>query len=108
MQSVRDTAAHVLRDLLTHQPDSPAKVAFAYRMAAGPALGRASTPEWTPDGTLRVRPASAAWQRELRRARPMILDRLRQLLGPDVVRTIAIEAPDLQEPGRHRRPFTRT
>jgi Dna[CI] antecedent, DciA len=108
MQSVRDTASDVLRDLLTHQPDSPAKVAFAYRMAAGAALARASIPAWTPDGTLRVRPATAAWQHELRRARPMIAERLKQMLGADVVRTFVIEAPEPEEPGRRRRPFTRT
>jgi len=90
MQSVRDTASDVLRDLLARQPTSAAKVQFAWRMAAGPAMARAARAAWV-DGTLRLAPVDPAWRRELQRARPVLLDRLRHWLGADVIQAIVIE-----------------
>ena len=74
MESLQQTAARVLGPLLDSQPLSPGKVSFA----------------WTPDGILRIRARSAAWRTELERARPMVAERLKQLLGPDAVRRIII------------------
>jgi len=91
MHPVRDTAGAVLRTLLHDQPTTPAKVMFAWQMAAGATLSRVTECAWTEDGTLRVRARSAAWQREIRFARPMIAERLRQFLGADVVRKIVVE-----------------
>jgi len=90
MDSLHATATHALRALLDGQPTTPAKVAFAWRMAAGPALARAAEPAWR-DGVLVVRPRTEAWRRELRRARPMLTSRLQQLVGSDVVKKIVIE-----------------
>ena len=92
MDSLQTTAVKALQGMLALQPTSPAKVAFAWRIAAGPALGRATEPVWSEDGTLRVRAATADWRRETTRARPVIAARLLQLLGPDVVRKIVIES----------------
>ena len=78
--------------LLADQPESAAKAAFAWQMVAGPAIRRASVTSWS-DGTLRVSPTTAAWRRELVRARPILLERLRHLLGPDSVRALVIEPP---------------
>jgi hypothetical protein len=78
--------------MLAGQPTSPAKVDFAWRIAAGPALGRATETTWSANGTLHVRAASPEWRREAARAKPIIADRLRHLLGPDVVRAIVIDA----------------
>lgn len=90
MESLQQTAARVLGPLLDAQPLSPGKVSFAWNIAAGPALARASTPTWTPDGTLRIRARSTAWRTEIERARPMIATRLQQLLGADAIRRIII------------------
>ena len=60
MQSMRDAAPDVLREILASQPTTEAKVLFAWRMAAGPAMARAARAAWTPDGTLRLTPASGA------------------------------------------------
>lgn len=90
MESLQQTAARVLGPLLNAQPLSPGKVAFAWSIAAGPALSRASIPTWTPDGTLRIRARGAAWKTELERARPMVTERLTHLLGPAAVRRIII------------------
>ena len=90
MESLQQTAARVLGPLLNNQPLSPGKVSFAWTIAAGPVLARASSPTWTPDGILRIRARSAAWRTELERARPMVAGRLEQLLGPEAVRRIII------------------
>jgi hypothetical protein len=76
--------------LLIDQPTSAAKVTFAWRIAAGAAMVRATEVAWSPDGTLRVRARDAAWRREIQHARSVIAERLRYLLGPDVVRAIVV------------------
>jgi len=91
MERLQRTAARALGDLLQKQPTTPAKVAFAWQLAAGPALGRAGTAEWSDDGTLRIRARDEAWLREIRRSRPIVVERMTQLLGPGVVRKIVIE-----------------
>ena len=93
MQSVRDTAPPALRLMLNDQPTTPAKVRFAWQVAAGPAMGRAATIDWSPEGTMTVRARDAAWRREIAHAKPMLLERLRHLLGPNVVRRIVV--PDV-------------
>jgi hypothetical protein len=91
MHPLRDTATEALRDLLASQPTTQAKVLFAWRMAAGAAMARAARADWT-DGTLRIAPANPAWRRELQRARPVLLERLRHWLGPDVIQAIVVES----------------
>jgi hypothetical protein len=90
MQPLRDTATNVLRDLLSTQPDTAAKVEFAWRLAAGAAMARATSIAWT-DGKLIVRARDAQWRREVRRARPTIAARLNRTLGPGVVTAIHVE-----------------
>lgn len=90
MQALNSTAQHALRILLEGQPTSPAKVAFAWRMVAGAALGRAAEPEWR-EGVLVLRAKTDAWRRELRHARPILTSRMQALVGRDVVQKIVIE-----------------
>jgi predicted nucleic acid-binding Zn ribbon protein len=59
-------------------------------MVAGPALARASTAVWSNAGTLYVRAQSDAWRKELRRASPILMSRLGDLLGKDVIRRIEV------------------
>ena len=92
MESLQLTAARVLGPLLDAQPLSPGKVAFAWSIAAAPALSRASTPTWTTDGTLRIRARDAVCRTELERARPMVAERLTHLLCPTAIRRIIITA----------------
>jgi hypothetical protein len=94
MQRLQVAAARALQELLARQPTTAAKVAFAWRIAAGPALGRAAISRWEEDGTLSVHARDAAWLAEIRRARPIISERLTQLLGPGVVRRFVIERGD--------------
>jgi hypothetical protein len=46
---------------------------------------------------LRLAPASAAWRKELLRARPVLLERLRHWLGADVIQAIVIESSSESE-----------
>ena len=69
--------------LLARQPLTPAKIAFAWQIAVGPALARATSVS-CERGVLRVRSGDIRWMREVERSRSMILERLRSLLGPAV------------------------
>ena len=93
-----------MRQLLAEQPLTAAKVDFAWKIAAGPALARASTISWN-SGRLFVRAKSEEWRREILRARPVILSRITQLIGPEAVRTIAVG--DTDEPDPPGRRFSR-
>jgi hypothetical protein len=92
VESFHDISHATLRRLLSDQPTSPAKVAFAWRMAAGAPLARATRVEWAA-GALRVHVDDAHWQREVRRARPMLLERMSQLLGAGAVTSFVVVAP---------------
>lgn len=89
MQRSADFATSVLAEMLGRQPMSAGKLAFAWRAAVGPALARAVTLDWR-DGRVVVHPSSAEWKREIERSRPMILERLRVLLGRDTVKRLEI------------------
>ena len=91
MHRIQSTAVRAYHSLLASQPNTAAKVAFAWQVAAGPALARAGRPRWTDDGTLRIEARDSAWLRELRRARPIITERLAELLGAGVVQRLVIE-----------------
>ena len=91
MLPLHSASARALQSLLNDQPVTAAKVVFAWQIAAGPAMARATSPIWSGDGVLRVRARDAAWRREVTRARPLIAQRIGQLLGPDVVKRIVIE-----------------
>ncbi len=90
MERLGTTSTAALRSLLDGQPVTEAKVAFAWRIAAGPGLARAGTVAWSGDGVLTVRAESSAWRLELVRAKATISQRLSALLGRDVVRRIQI------------------
>jgi predicted nucleic acid-binding Zn ribbon protein len=90
MEPLSSTAAPALRTLLNDQPTTSAKVTFAWTIAAGPALARATTPVWSSEGTLYLRARTDAWRGELRRSQHVLLARLKDLLGADVVRRLDV------------------
>jgi predicted nucleic acid-binding Zn ribbon protein len=90
MESLSQTSARVLRGLMAAQPTTPAKIMFAWQIAAGPSLARAASAEASTDGTLTVKAKSDAWAREIHVARPMILERMGHLLGPGVITKITV------------------
>jgi hypothetical protein len=90
MERLDLTAGRAMRQLLAAQPNSEAKVVFAWRIVAGPTLTQASRVSWTSDGTLFVYAKSENWRKEIQRGRGVWLARLTQLLGEDVVRKVQI------------------
>jgi predicted nucleic acid-binding Zn ribbon protein len=94
VQAVQKASMPALRELLAGQPTTAGKVAFAWQVAAGPAMGRAARVTWMAEqAALRVTARDAAWLAEIRRARPIVLERLQGLLGAGVVDRLIIEGP---------------
>jgi hypothetical protein len=101
-----------LAAVLRKAPLTKEKVEFAWRTAVGPALAKVTTVEWRgtglqsdtdlQHGRLRVMARDANWQREVNRARPVILARLRDILG-DAVDGLDVSAPTAGESGSARR-----
>jgi len=91
LEALQSSATEALRRLLDSQPTTPAKVAFVWRMAAGPALAKAADAEWRDDGVLVLRAKTPAWLRELRHARPVLATRMADLLGVGVIKRMVIE-----------------
>ncbi len=81
-------AQRILPDVLTlmirRQPLTPEKVAFAWRMAAGAAVARASRVDLRPDGTLLVVVDDPRWRQEIEKALGMLRPKLIALLGDDL------------------------
>ena len=91
MQPIQQFSSRVLSELIRRQPASQEKTAFAWQLAVGPALARVTTVELAGQ-VLRVRAADGRWTVEIARAHHVVLDRLRQLLGPDAVTRIEIDS----------------
>ena len=79
-----------LQAVLRNAPLTQEKVAFAWRVTVGPAVDRATAIELR-DCVLHVRAKDPAWRREVERAAGGIRVRLRELLGPGVVRDISVD-----------------
>ena len=78
----------VLTEILRKAPLTPAKVAFAWRSAVGPAVDKATTVDLR-NGVLHVKARDASWQREVERSAGLIRSRLIAMLG-NVVRSIEV------------------
>lgn len=65
------------------------KVGFAWRLAVGPAIDRA-THVTLRETTLHVDTRDVAWRREIAASAPVILRRLATVLGPGIVASIAL------------------
>jgi pyridoxine 5'-phosphate synthase PdxJ len=89
MVPVHRVMPHALAAVLRQAPLSPAKVAFAWRMAVGPALDQATTVHLRED-VLHVEARDAAWRREIERSRTLIQTRLAALLGEAAVRRVQV------------------
>ena len=91
MLPIQQLTGGVLGRILRRQPSSPGRTAFAWQIAVGPAVARATTVTLA-DGVLQVRAADERWAREIERASSLVLSRLQQLLGPDQVRAVRVES----------------
>jgi predicted nucleic acid-binding Zn ribbon protein len=75
--------------LLRDTPLSAGKVTFAWNAAVGTAVQRATSVR-LENGVLLVDAASPQWAREVARSTPVILRRLRPLLGEGTVVSISV------------------
>ena len=91
MQPLAHAVPGAVVDLLRAAPLSDGKVAFAWKVAVGPAMERATAVKL--DGTVLVIEASTAqWAREIKRSTGVIISRLGTLLGRDVVTDIKVRS----------------
>lgn len=79
----------MLGEILRTAPLSDGKVSFAWRAAVGPALERVTAVKLV-QRMLIVETASPQWSHEIMRSSPLILRRLQNLLGADVVEKIEV------------------
>jgi predicted nucleic acid-binding Zn ribbon protein len=89
VQPLQTFAAAVLAETLRRQPASKERTAFAWSLAVGPAMSRATTVELS-GAVLNVTARDERWADEVRRARPTILARLQQLLGREAIGALSI------------------
>jgi predicted nucleic acid-binding Zn ribbon protein len=85
MVPLQGLATAVIADAIRRQPASPARTTFAWTVAVGPALSRATSSVELRDRVLYITPKDAHWRKEFERAAPTILARVQVLLGADTV-----------------------
>jgi len=84
---IQHFSAGVLAEIVRRQQPSPARTAFAWQLAVGPALARVSSVT-LDDGVLTVKCSDPRWAPEIGRSRALVLQRLQHLLGSEHVETI--------------------
>jgi predicted nucleic acid-binding Zn ribbon protein len=89
VQPFQSFASGVIAQAIRRQPASPARLAFAWSVAAGPQMARAASVE-ARDGVLLVTARDARWAREIERAATTLLDRVQALVGPTEVTSLRI------------------
>lgn len=80
----------ILAEIIRPAPLCQEKVAFAWRAAVGPGLGRVSAARLDDRGVIVVTVPDANWQREVGRSLGLIRSRLDALLGPDSYTNVEI------------------
>ena len=78
----------VVAEIIRKAPLTDEKVSFAWRLAVGPALAKATTVRLGSDGTLHVKAESAAWNDAIRKSIGLIRSRLAHFLGEDTVKRL--------------------
>lgn len=81
----------VVADIVRKAPLTDEKVAFAWRLAVGPAVDRATRVRLDAQGTLHVRAEAAAWLDGVRQSVGLIRSRLAHFLGENTVKRISYE-----------------
>jgi predicted nucleic acid-binding Zn ribbon protein len=87
MIPVHDFSTSVLAQIVRRQLPSQARTNFAWQLAVGQAVARATTVE-LKDGVLTVRAVDRRWMREIDPMRAVVLGKLQELLGKEQVTRI--------------------
>jgi hypothetical protein len=80
----------VLAEVIRKAPLTDEKVQFAWRLAVGPAVDKATTVRLAPNGTLYVRTVAPAWNDAIAKSFGLIRSRLAHFLGETAVARIDI------------------
>lgn len=91
MIPVHDFSTSVLAQIVRRQPPSAARTNFAWQLAVGQAVARATTVQLA-GGILTVRAVDRRWLREIDPMRATVLDKLQQLLGKQQITRIDLHA----------------
>ena len=78
----------VLADVIRKAPLTDEKVAFAWRLAVGPAIGKATAVRLASNGTLYVKAEAPAWNDAIGKSLGLIRSRLAHYLGDTAVKNI--------------------
>ena len=81
----------VVADVIRKAPLTDEKVTFAWRLAVGPAVAKATSVRLGSDGTLYLRADAPAWQDGVRQSVGLIRSRLAHYLGEHAVKRIHYE-----------------
>jgi Dna[CI] antecedent, DciA len=87
MIPLQNFSSGVLAEIIRRQPASKDRTNFAWQLAVGQALARATTVE-LKEGVLTVRAVDRRWIREIERALDSVIEKMQQLLGKDQVARI--------------------
>jgi hypothetical protein len=78
----------VMAEVIRKAPLTDEKVAFAWRLAVGPAVGNATTARLGANGTLYVKADAPAWNDAIGKSLGIIRSRLAHYLGESAVTRI--------------------
>lgn len=81
----------VVAEVIRKAPMTDEKVALAWRLAVGPAIGKSTRVRLADDGTLYVSSESQAWADSVRASVGLIRSRLAHYLGDNAVKRISYE-----------------
>ncbi|HWI16394.1 MAG TPA: DUF721 domain-containing protein [Vicinamibacterales bacterium] len=78
----------IVAEIIRKAPLTDEKVAFAWRLAVGPALDKSTTVRLGADGTLYIKADSQAWIDSIRSSIGLIRSRLAHFLGDDAIKRL--------------------
>ena len=87
MIPLQNFSSGVLAEIVRRQPASKERTNFAWQLAVGQAVARATTVDLS-DGVLTVRAVDRRWIHEIDRARGSVIQKMQQILGADQVKRI--------------------
>jgi len=108
MEPVQSLMSSAIARLVRPAPLSPEKVLFAWRAAVGPSVSRVTRVRLASHGVLDVTVEDDRFGDELARSAPMVLGRLQELLGVDIVRRLDVKRPGKPVDRRRRSGVGRT
>ena len=79
----------IVAEVIRKAPLTDEKVAFAWRLAVGPATAKATAVRLGSDGTLHVKADAPAWNEAIQKSIGLIRSRLAHYLGEDAVKQLS-------------------